>query len=52
MESSPHDAVSSEPATEGDVVCVDCGDELAACLARLGSLRCHGCREERHFAGL
>lgn len=26
--------------------CVDCGDNIAPALARLGSLRCHECRGE------
>jgi hypothetical protein len=26
--------------------CLYCGEALAGCLARLGSLRCHDCREQ------
>jgi hypothetical protein len=26
--------------------CIDCRGVIAACLARLGSLRCHDCREK------
>jgi hypothetical protein len=28
-----------------DPICLSCGGELAPPLARLGSLRCHACRE-------
>jgi hypothetical protein len=30
---------------EGNDVCIDCGGPIADCLVRLGSLRCHDCRE-------
>jgi hypothetical protein len=29
----------------GRLICLSCGGELAPPLARLGSLRCHTCRE-------
>jgi hypothetical protein len=31
--------------TRGHLICLSCGGELAPPLARLGSLRCHTCRE-------
>lgn len=30
------------------LTCIECGAGLAGALARLGSLRCHGCREHPH----
>jgi hypothetical protein len=36
----------SGPAATGGLKCIDCGDAIAGCLARLGSLRCHDCREQ------
>jgi hypothetical protein len=30
----------------GVMTCIYCGEALAGCLARLGSLRCHDCREQ------
>jgi hypothetical protein len=43
----------SGPAATDRLNCIDCGDSIAGCLARLGSLRCHDCREEpgRGFRG-
>jgi hypothetical protein len=36
----------SGPAATDRLHCIDCGDTIAGCLARLGSLRCHDCRQE------
>jgi hypothetical protein len=35
-----------EAAIEALLICLACGDDLPAALARSGSLRCHDCRSE------
>jgi hypothetical protein len=34
------------PTATDRLACIDCGGSIAGCLARLGSLRCHDCREQ------
>jgi hypothetical protein len=36
--------IGPRPTTDR-VACIDCGEAMAGCLARLGSVRCHDCRE-------
>lgn len=35
-----------ENISKGHEHCLSCGGELAPCLAHLGSLRCHDCRDD------
>jgi hypothetical protein len=34
--------------TQGELTCRNCGTPVADALSRLGSLRCHDCRDEGH----
>ena len=38
--------LTGSPAATDRLACIDCGDTIAGCLARLGSVRCHDCREQ------
>jgi hypothetical protein len=44
MDNDATDELRSDAATEASAACLDCDEELPACLARLGALRCHDCR--------